>query len=183
MKFFQAFVLVKYRKHKWKGFLFNMKKISFVVIACSFILAGCSDIIDAVSGINSKANEAAEAISEDVHSLRNVKVHVEDQENVTVNNLIKAILRDVQWKHEKKDETEILIISGTWSEGLFEEYNFTNAEKEMLKEYGEVKIKLFFNNKQLQTDLTTVNLTNSDDNRIVDLHGKEAFNSIQNAYK
>ena len=79
-----------------------MKKISFVVIACSFFLAGCNDINDAISGINSKANEAAKAISEDVHSLRNVKVHVENQENVTVNDLIKAILRDVQWKHEKK---------------------------------------------------------------------------------
>lgn len=183
MKFFQAFVLVKYRKHTWKGCLFNMKKISFVVIACSFILAGCSDIIDAISGINLKANEAAEAISEDVHSLRNVKINVENQENVTVNNLIKAILRDVQWKHEKKDETEILIISGTWKEGLFEEYNFTPIEKEALKENGDVNIKLFFKNKQLQTDLTTVNLFNIHDNVIVDLHGKEAFNSIQTAYK
>ena len=162
--------------------MFNTKKISFVVIACSFILAGCSDINDAISGINSKANEAAEAISEDVHSLRNVKIHVENQENVTVNNLIKAILRDVQWKHEKKDETEILIISGTWKEGLFEEYNFTPIEKDELKENGDVNIKLFYKNKQLQTDLTTVILTNNN-NVIVDLQGKEAFNSIKNAYK
>ena len=182
MKFFQAFVLVKYRKHTWKGCLFNMKKISFVVIACSFFLAGCNDINDAISGINSKANEAAKAISEDVHSLRNVKIHVEDQENVTVNNLIKAILRDVQWKHEKKDETEILIINGIWKEGLFEDYNFTPIEKEKLRENGDVNIKLFYKNKQLQTDLTTVILTNNN-NVIVDLQGKEAFNSIQNAYK
>ena len=160
-----------------------MKKILFVVIVCSFFLTGCNDIINAISGINSKANEAAEAISEDVHSLRNVKIHVEDVENVTVNDLIKAILRDVQWKHEKKDEIEILIISGTWKEGLFEEYNFTTNEKEALKENGDVNIKLFFKNKQLQTDLTTINLTNNHGDIIVDLHGKEAYNSIQKAYK
>ena len=86
-----------------------MKKISFVVtIVFSFFLAGCHDIIDAVSGINSKANEAAEAISVDVHTLRSIPIQMENQQTVTVNDFIKAILRDVQWKHEKKGELEVL---------------------------------------------------------------------------
>ena len=160
-----------------------MKKISFVVIVCSFILAGCNDIVDAISGINSKANEAAEAISEDVHTLRSINLQLEDQENVTVNDLIKAILRDVQWKHEEKGESELLIINGTWKDGLFEEYDFTSDEKETLKETGDVTVKLFFKDKQLQIDLTKVNLTIDQDNVIVELNGKEAFSSIQNAYR
>ena len=55
-------------------------------------------------------------------------------------------------------------------------------EKEKVRENGDINIKLFYKNKQLQTDLTTVILTNNN-NVIVDLQGKEAFNSIQNAYK
>ena len=41
---------------------------------------------------------------------------------------------------------------------------FTPIEKEELKENGDVNIKLYFKNKQFQTDLTTVNLINIHDN-------------------
>lgn len=160
-----------------------MKKFSFVVIIVfSFVLVGCNEIIDAFSGINSKANEAAEAISEDVHTLRSIPLKMDDQQTVTVNDFIKAILRDVQWKHEKKDELEVLIADGSWKDGLFDDYGFTNKEKEVLKHTGDVVIQLFFKDKQLQSDLTTVVLTN-DKTVIVDLTGEEALNSLQKAYK
>ena len=160
-----------------------MKKFSFVVtIVFSFVLAGCHDIIDAISGINSKANEAAEAISEDVHTLRSILIRMESQHTVSVNDFIKAILRDVQWKHEKKDQLEVLIANGSWKDGLFNEYGFTTKEKEVLKETGDVIIQLFFNDNQVQVDLTTVVLTNKED-IIVNINGKDAFTSLQRAYE
>ena len=160
-----------------------MKKFSFVVtIVFSFVLAGCHDIIDAISGINSKANEAAEAISEDVHTLRSIPIQMESQQTVTVNDFIKSILRDVQWKHEKKDQLEVLIANGSWKDGLFNEYGFTTKEKEVLKETGDVIIQLFFNDNQVQVDLTTVVLTNKED-IIVNINGKDAFTSLQRAYE
>ena len=162
--------------------MFTMKKISFVVtIVFSFFLAGCHDIIDAVSGINSKANEAAKAISVDVHTLRSIPIQMENQQTVTVNDFIKAILRDVQWKHEKKGELEELIADGSWKDGLFNEYGFTTKQKEVLKETGEVIVQIFFNDNQLQVDLTTVVLTNKD-GILVRLTGKDALTSLQQAY-
>ncbi len=160
-----------------------MKKLSFVVIIVfSVVLAGCNDIIDAISGINSKANEAAKAISEDVHTLRSIPIEMDGRQTITINDFIKTILRDVQWKHEKKDPLEVLIVDGSWKDGLFKDYGFTNDEKERLKETGEVVIQLFFDNKQLQVDLTTVVIT-IEDNIIVNLTGQEAFFSLQKGFK
>ena len=160
-----------------------MKKLSFVVIIVfSFVLAGCNDIIDAISGINSKANEAAKAISEDVHTLRSIPIEMNGRQTITINDFIKAILRDVQWKHEKKDQLEVLIVDGSWKDGLFDDYEFTNEEKEILKDTGEVVIKLFFDDKQLLVDLTTVVLT-IEDKIIVNLKGQEAFSSLQKDFK
>jgi predicted small secreted protein len=160
-----------------------MKKLSFVVIIVfSFVLAGCNDIIDAISGINSKANEAAKAISEDVHTLRSIPIEMDARQTITINDFIKAILRDVQWKHEKKDQLEVLIVDGSWKDGLFDDYEFTNEEKEILKDTGEVVIQLFFDDKQLLVDLTTVVLT-IEDKIIVNLTGQEAFSSLQKDFK
>ena len=160
-----------------------MKKFPFVVIIIfSFVLAGCNDIIDAISGINSKANEAAEAISEDVHTLRSIPIELDGRQTITINDFIKVILRDVQWKHEKKDHLEKLIADGSWKDGLFDNYGFTTEEKEEFKKTGDVVIQLFFDDKQLQVDLTTVVLTN-DENVIVNLTGKKAFTSLQKAFK
>lgn len=160
-----------------------MKKISFlVIIVFSFVLAGCHDVIDAISGINSKANDAAEAISEDVHILRSIPIQMENQQTVAVNDFIKAILRDVQWKHEKKDQIEVLIADGSWKDGVFNEFGFTTEEKDVLEESGDVLIKLFFIDNELQLDLTTVVLTNKDD-IIVKLTGEDAFVSLKKAYE
>jgi len=160
-----------------------MKKISFfVIIVFSFVLAGCHDVIDAISGINSKANDAAEAISEDVHILRSIPIQMENQQTVAVNDFIKAILRDVQWKHEKKDQIEVLIADGSWKDGLFNEFGFTTEEKDVLEESGDVLIKLFFIDNELQLDLTTVVLANKDD-IIVKLTGEDAFVSLKKAYE
>ena len=73
------------------------------------------------TGINSKANEAAEAISEDVHTLRSIPIEIDGRQTITINDFIKAILRDVQWKHEKKDQFDVLIIDGSWKDGLFKD--------------------------------------------------------------
>ena len=160
-----------------------MKKVSFVVIIVfSFVLAGCNDIIDAISGINTKANDAAEAISEDVHTLRSILIKLEDQQTIAVNDFIKTILRDVQWKHEKIDKVEVLIADGSWKDGLFNEYRFTTDEKKALEHTGDIVIQLFFDDKQLQEDLTTVVLK-KDDRIIINLTGKEAFSSLQYAFK
>ena len=159
-----------------------MKKFSFVVIIVfSLVLAGCNDIIDSISGINSKANEAAAAISEDVHTLRSIPIEMDDQQTIKINDFIKAILRDVQWKHEKKDKLEVLIVDGSWKDGLFEDYGFTNDEKEVLKKTGDVVIQLFFDDNELQVDQTTVVLS-SNDKIIVNLTGEEAFTSLLKAY-
>lgn len=70
-----------------------------------FLLVGCgetmTDIKDAVSGINSKANEAAQALGEDVHALRRTEIKYSNA-TITINDLFKTILRDIQWFYEPK---------------------------------------------------------------------------------
>lgn len=69
------------------------------------------DIKDAAAGINSKATEAATAISIDVHSIRAIELAF-DNKQVAINDLFKTILRDVQWHYD--ESANILKISGTW---------------------------------------------------------------------
>lgn len=119
------------------------KTILVTLIAMS--LAGCSntlsDIKEAASGINSKANEAATAIGQDVHSIRAIEIEHNDK-TFTVNDLFKNILRDVQWHYEKNDETNILRVTGTWQPTLFEGLNFDPTPYKTLAEHGEVEFTL-----------------------------------------
>ena len=83
---------------------------------------------------------------------------------------------------KKKNQNVLLIATGTWKDGLFEDNAFSSDEKEALNKNGEVTIQLFFTSKQLQIDLISVILKNND-RTIFQLKGEEAFISLQNAYK
>lgn len=124
-----------------------MRSITIMILATLMIiiLAGCgdtfSDIKEAASGINSKANEAATAISQDVHSIRAIEIAHNDK-TFTVNDLFKNILRDVQWHYEKDGEANVLRIKGTWQPTLFEELSFDPIPYATLAEHGEVEFIL-----------------------------------------
>lgn len=142
-----------------------MRVFSKVFIAiCSIVfLTGCSDTLSdvkkAASGINSKANEAASAISQDVHSIRAIEIE-HNNTKFTVNDLFKTILRDVQWHYEKQNETiSILRITGTWQPTLFESLNFNSNPYLNLTEHGQVEISLHINEHILIEDKTKAILT------------------------
>lgn len=124
-----------------------MKKLIPILMAAIF-LGGCGnamdDIKEAAAGINSKANEAATAISIDVHSIRATELTF-DNKAITINDLFKAILRDVQW-HYDTNGSESLKITGTWQDnGLFTHHSLQVVEKKELQENGNVTIILYFN--------------------------------------
>ena len=116
-----------------------MRKFMALLLTVIF-LTGCNDtmkdIKDAAAGINSKANEAATAISIDVHSIRAIELAF-DNEQVTINDLFKTILRDVQWHYD--ESANILKITGTWKNNqLFSEQHFSEQQKQELVENGNV---------------------------------------------
>ena len=83
-----------------------MKKLFSLIIFTCF-LAGCGDsyseIKEAVSGINTKANDAASALSLEVHELRATELYYNDK-SFTINDLFKTTLRDVQWYYDEKKQ-------------------------------------------------------------------------------
>lgn len=125
------------------------------------LLSGCSealsDIKSAVSGINTAATNAATAISQDVHTLRAVEVHYQN-ETFTINDLFKSILRDVQWHYEQIDTSDILKVTGTWQEPLFKDEDFDEQTKKLLKETGIVTVILSFNDGKLLMNDTTIKM-------------------------
>lgn len=132
-----------------------MRKLVPLLLAVIF-LTGCSDtmkdIKNAASGINSKANEAATAISIDVHSIRAIELEFAD-EQVTINDLFKTILRDVQWHYDESMNT--LKITGTYKDNqLFSEQGFTEQQKQDLVENGKVTIQLNFVDNKLSKSNT-----------------------------
>lgn len=137
-----------------------MKALIPILMATIF-LVGCgntmNDIKNAASGINSKANEAAAAISMDVHSIRATELTF-DNESITINDLFKTILRDVQWQYDTNG-SESLKITGTWQDnGLFMHHDLNTLNKKELQENGNVTIVLFFNDGVLDESLTTATL-------------------------
>lgn len=131
----------------------KMKKLMpllFVAILCSGCGDTINDIKEAAAGINSKANEAASAISPDVHSIRAIELTF-DNEPITVNDLFKTILRDVQWHYDEVNTQ--LKVTGTWkNNGLFSELQFTEQQKLDLIENGKVTVLLTFVGNQLLTN-------------------------------
>ncbi|MEG0471428.1 MAG: 23S rRNA methyltransferase [Solibacillus sp.] len=148
----------------------------------SLLLASCTqaigDIKNAAAGINSKANEAATAISLDVHSVRAVEIQF-DHQTFTINDLFKSILRDVQWHYEKKGE---LIITGTWKDnGLFAESNFDEETKKQLRENGKIEVILSFSNGVLNEEDTAISM-HLLENKLVEQHGKEDLYALYTLY-
>lgn len=134
----------------------------FLLLVSTILLAGCGDTVgdlkEAVAGINSKANEAATAISIDVHSMRATEIDFDGQ-TFTINDLFKTILRDVQWFYDESENKQQLKISGTWQDnGLFAEENFSEDLKQQLQENGQVEIFLTFDNNLMTEQKTTVHM-------------------------
>lgn len=162
-----------------------MKKFAFlsIVFLISSILFGCDDKLnelkDAVSGIDSAANKAANAISLDAHSIRSVEINYENHTFI-INDLFKTILRDTLWEYEQKDTNHILIVKGTWKEPLFENYNIT-VDKEKLKKDGKVTIELQFENETINEHKTNV-ILEYEKNKLLELKGKEALHYLYDVY-
>lgn len=138
-----------------------MRRFSLVLFTV-ILLAGCgdtvSDLKEAAAGINSKANEAASAISIDVHSIRATEIKF-DNKTFTINDLFKTILRDVQWDYDDRGETKLLKITGTWQDnGLFAQHSFSASQKVLLKENGKVEVILSFDNGTMDETKTKVSM-------------------------
>lgn len=138
-----------------------MRRFSLVLLT-TILMAGCGDTVadmkEAAAGINTKANEAASAISIDVHSIRATEIEFDNQ-TFTINDLFKTILRDVQWDYDDNRETPQLKITGTWQDnGLFATHSFTASQKELLKENGQVEVILSFKNDKMDESKTKVSM-------------------------
>lgn len=134
-----------------------------IITACTIaLLAGCgdtfSDIKDAASGINSKANEAATAISQDVHSIRAIEIQHNDK-SFTINDLFKNIIRDVQWHYEKNGEANVLRVTGTWQPTLFEALQFDATPYPTLAENGTVEFILEVSEQTITKEEIAATLT------------------------
>lgn len=160
---------------------------TFILMTClTFGLAGCGDtmqdIRDAASGINSKANEAATALSMDVHSMRATEIKYNEQV-FTVNDVFKTILRDVQWHYEQIDNADTLKITGTWTNnGLFEQASLDDQLKKELAEHGKVTIQLTFTDGQLDEQATKISLV-SQGKVIIEQQGVEPLYALYDLYQ
>ncbi|MGM9951686.1 MAG: hypothetical protein ACI33P_16240 [Lysinibacillus sp.] len=150
-----------------------MHKTFTLCSACilSLFLVGCSDtwgeIKDAASGINTAADQAATAISQDVHSVRAIDITYNDQ-TFTVDSLFKSILRDVQWHYEPAEGTNALKVTGTWQPGLFAPFGIPKGIKDELAVDGEVTIILAVENNTIQEDGTVATLLYHDETIIAE---------------
>ena len=159
-----------------------MKKLIPIIIFAS-ILAGCGDtyseIKDAVFGISSKANDAAAAISIEVHTLRAIELQY-NNETFTINDLFKTTLRDVQWLYDEKEQ--YLKITGTWKDNeLFANQQYNDTKKAQLRENGDVEVHLFFDNETLIEEKTTVTLQLQSET-LIDETGTDALDHFYKVY-
>ena len=150
--------------------------------ALSFLLVGCSDTLsdikDAASGINSKADEAATAISQDAHSVRAIELLYNDR-TATIDDLFKSTLRDVQWQFDK--ETNHLTVTGTWQPTLFAEYGLTEELYEELAVIGEVIVSLMIEDHTVQQEHTTLKVLYKDE-ILLEKQGNEVLHSFFEEY-
>lgn len=163
-----------------------MRKFNVILIATVliFMLAGCGDTLkdikDAATGINSAADQAASAISQDVHSIRSIEITYNDQA-FTVNDLFKSILRDVQWHYEKNNSSNILKVTGTWKPSLFEHYSSHNVSDKDLEKDGLVTVFLTVENHVILEDQTKVALVYKDQ-VLVNQKGKDVLYHLYESY-
>jgi len=162
-----------------------MRKILLTItIISAILLYGCgnlSEIKEAVSGINSQAEKAKSAITLDAHTIRSIEIAY-NEENFTVNDLFKTILRDVQWEYEKKEELHHLIVRGTWKEPLFEQR--LSMDEQLIEELvvdGKVLVHLTFESETILPDFTTVSMSLRDE-LLVDLEGEEALYHLYDCF-
>ncbi|MCM3720783.1 23S rRNA methyltransferase [Solibacillus isronensis] len=161
-----------------------MRRFSLVLFTV-ILLAGCGDTVadlkEAAAGINSKANEAASAISIDVHFIRATEIEFDNQ-TFTINDLFKTILRDVEWNYDDSGETQQLKITGTWqNNGLFAQHSFSAYQKELLKENGEVEVILSFNNGTMDETKTKVSMIMDGETLIKEV-GQEILHHLYKTY-
>lgn len=158
---------------------------SILIIFTTMLLAGCDDKIvelkEAAAGINTKANEAASAISIDVHSIRSTEIKFDNQ-TFTINDLFKTILRDIQWYYDESGESQQLKITGTWQDnGLFAEHSFSDYQKERLKEIGQVGVILSFASNTMDETKTKVSMQ-LDGETLIKEEGREILHHFYNIY-
>ncbi|MEG0258970.1 MAG: hypothetical protein RR595_02585 [Lysinibacillus sp.] len=135
-------------------------KLKIISVSClSILLTGCGDrlteIKEAASGINAAADEAAKAMSQDVHSVRAITIDYQGA-SFTINELFKTILRDVRWRYD--EETEQLQVEGTWLDPLFSEQQWNDVDKKQLAENGKVTVVLPIQDNTINSAKTTVRL-------------------------
>ena len=163
-----------------------MQKLYTILLASilSLFLIGCSDkvneIKEAASGINSAANKAATAISQDVHSIRAIEI-THNTQTFTLNDLFKSILRDVQWHYEPSQKENVLKITGTWQPNLFDSYNIDETIKPDLSVNGQVTIELKVVENIIHEENTTVTLTYNEEN-LLNETGQEILHYLYEYY-
>lgn len=152
----------------------------FALIFFIFLLAGCSDIKEAVSGIHTQAEKAKSGLTVDAYSLREFEIEYND-ETFTVEELFKTILRDVQWEYEKNQNQHQLLIKGTWKEPLFDYLQLSDEVKEELATTGKILITLTFEEDQLVPGETTVTMKLKEDS-LVDEKGEDILHYFYDIY-
>ncbi|MFY3793082.1 hypothetical protein ACOQFO_15515 [Ureibacillus sp. MALMAid1270] len=155
-------------------------KIVTIILFITSILAGCSDIRDALSGIDDQAHKAASAISQEALEAKSINIEY-GNESFTIDELFTTILRDTLWEYEKNDKLQIFTIKGTWKDGLFEENKFSDEMKQDLRMNGKVTIKLEIENGQINTESTKVTMKLKD-NTIVEEFGEVAQKMLYEAF-
>ncbi|MEK5332283.1 MULTISPECIES: hypothetical protein [unclassified Lysinibacillus] len=153
-----------------------------IVTCLSVLLAGCGDrlteIKDAFSGINSAADAAASAVSQDVHAIRALTINYND-ESFTINDLFKTILRDIRWEYDgKKNE---LHVQGTWQAPLFSEQAWDDHMQKQLAETGLVTVICVIQDDQIDSSQTEVTLVFNQE-KILQLSGDDALHHLYDTY-
>ncbi|SOC36297.1 hypothetical protein [Ureibacillus acetophenoni] len=159
-----------------------MRNIKNIVIASLFtiILAGCSDITDALSGIDNQAQKAASGITPEALTIRSINIEYKN-ENFTVDELFTSILRDIFWEYDKNNDSHILTVKGTWKEGLFEDYELQNYPINDFNSDGKVTVTLEIDNDEILTERTKVTMSLGDQ-VIIEEIGEKAQKALYKAY-
>lgn len=151
-----------------------------IAIFTVLLLAGCNDLKNAVSNINSAAETAAKATSSDVHSVRATELTFQN-ETFTVNDLFKTVLKDVFWNYKEVDEVHTLQIKGTWKEPLFSDQAFDDTLKQKLAEDGKVYVVLTIEDGVIQQAKTTIKLVYQKET-LVEKSGQQVMDELMQIY-
>lgn len=159
-----------------------MRNIKNIVITSllTIILAGCSNITDALSGIDNQAQKAASGITPEALNIRSINIEYKN-ESFTVDELFTSILRDIFWEYDKNNDSQILIVKGTWKEGLFEDYELQSYPINDLNSDGKVTVVFEIVNDEILPEKTKVTMTLGDQ-VIIEEIGEKAQKTLYDAY-